>query len=230
MSYEPRTIAFLAEVIHPPKPPDSAKVQAIHNRLFQQPEFAYQNFQVAADGIHLTNPGQTPGSVSAASFMQDRVILREEFRPGTVEEFATRVVNVTSIAFEQLGIEQSIAQQFVVRSLINPRSATDSRSFVADRLVAGGAASLQSFGRPLQTLGLRFSFPSPQPPHEVFHLRIEPWVQEPRSLWLECAGSYTRSLPRNQLGDLSNGLWSTYRFLTGPALEWLARFDESEGV
>jgi hypothetical protein len=236
VSYEPRTIAFLAEIIHQPRQPAPPKLQAVHNRLFQQPEIAYQNFQVAADGVHLTNPATRPGEVSSASFLADRLVLREEFRPGTVEDFATRVVNVASIGFAETEVATCLARQFVVRSLVSPRSSNDSRTFVAERLLAGGASALQAFGRPLQTVGLRFAFP-PSPPRDgesanaaqgSFHVRVEPWVQEPRSLWLEVAGSYTQPTSTSALPSLSDGIWATYHFLTGPVLEWLARVDEPD--
>ena len=97
MSYEPRTIALVAELLHPPVQLRPETVQGIHNSLYQEREVGYQNYQVAPDGgIHLSNPTTTPGSVSVASYGPDRLILREEFRPCTVEEFATRVVNVAS--------------------------------------------------------------------------------------------------------------------------------------
>ena len=80
------------------------KVQDIHNALYHQSEVSYQNFQVAPDGIHLTNVPEQPGAVSSASFGPDRLVLREELRATTLEDFATRVVNVTSQSLQTLGI------------------------------------------------------------------------------------------------------------------------------
>ena len=71
MSYDPRTIAFLAEVLYEPIELASDTVQGIHNALYQRPEISYQYFQVAQDGIHLQNLPQSPGSVSTATFLPD---------------------------------------------------------------------------------------------------------------------------------------------------------------
>ena len=44
--------------------------------------------QVDMASYHLTNLAQAPGQVSACSFQPDRTIFREEFRDGTMEDFA----------------------------------------------------------------------------------------------------------------------------------------------
>ena len=80
MSYDPRTIAFAAEVLYPPQQLRADLAQAVHNTLYRQPGRGYQNFQVAQDGIHLTNLPQAPGQVSSATFHWDRLVLREELR------------------------------------------------------------------------------------------------------------------------------------------------------
>lgn len=225
MTYEPRTIAFGAELVHPPMQLKSDVVQQVHAELFKQSDLAYQNFQVANDGIHLSNPASTPGSVSSATFTPDRIILREEFRPCTVEEFATRVVNVAGLAHRTLGIKASLAQQFWTRSLVNPRHFTDSRVFVADHMLQGGQAALADFSRPMHTIGLRLTFPQHEANNNLINLRIEPWPQDPRSLWLEVVGQFTTQITTENLVDVSEYLYSTYRFLTGPTFDYVGRFD-----
>lgn len=108
MSYDPRTIAFAAEIVYPPLQLRADLVQNIHNTLYRQPQLGYQNFQVAPDGIHLSNLAQAPGQVSMASFRFDRLVLREEMRGTTVEDFATRAVNVATTALQTLNIPQTV--------------------------------------------------------------------------------------------------------------------------
>lgn len=224
-NYEPRTIAFGAELLHPPIQLRADLVQRVHNELFQRPELAYHNFGVAQDGIHLTNLSQAQGQISSATFLPDRIVFREELRGITVEDFATRIVNVAGVAYRTLGVAQSVAQQFWVRSLVNPQTVTDSRAFVAEHLLADGSASLPDFGRPVHSVGLRLSFGAPAPSEPTLNLRIEPWIQEPRSLWLEVIGQFNASLPAAQIPEVGAGLFQTYRFMTGPALDFVARYD-----
>lgn len=225
MSYDPRSIAFLAELLYPPQQLRADLVQSIHNALYRQPSIGYQNFQVAPDGIHLTNLPQAPGQVSSATFTWDRLILREELRGTTVDDFATRVVNVATIGFQTLGITATLAQQFIVRSLVAPRHFRDGRDFLSQRLIAPGTEAWQTFGRPLQSLGVRFVFPPHEPGREGFQVRIETWPQDQRSLWLENTGSFTGSINTSDAPQLASLLDATYRYLTGPVCSFLAGLD-----
>ncbi len=225
MSYDPRTIAFLAEIIYPPMELRADAVQTIHNSLFKQTELGYQNFQVAPDGIHLSNLPQKPGSVSMATFAPDRLIIREELRATTVEDFATRVVNVASVSFQTLGVQASLAQQFVVRSLITPRHVQDSREFLLQRVIAAPQPSWDAMGRPMQRVGLSFTFPATETEDQLYNVRIETWNQDPRSVWIENVGSFTKPVPSERTPDLSNLLFSTYKFVTGPLSRFLQQFD-----
>lgn len=225
MTYDPRTIAFAAEILYPPQQLRADLVQSVHNSLWRQPAIGYQNFQVGPDGIHLSNLPQAPGQVSLATFTWDRLILREELRGTGVDDFATRVVNVTTIAFQALGVATSLAQQFVVRSLIAPRQYRDGREFLSRRLVAPGTDAWQAFGRPLQSLGVRLVFPPAPGNTETFHVRVETWPQDQRSIWIENTGSFAGPIATTEAPQLANLLDSTYRFMTGPVCNFLASLD-----
>ena len=226
MSYDPRTIAFLAEVLFEPIELASDTVQGIHNTLYSRPEISYHNFQVAQDGIHLSNLAEAPGAVSMATFLPDRLVLREELRGTTVEDFATRLVNVAQISFEALGIQTSYAQQFVIRSLVSPRRVADSREFLSHRMMAATGPALHRLGRPIESLGVRYTFPQHGDRKEVFDVKIETWNQDPRSLWMENVGQFGQPTSTENMPQLSDHLFSTYRFLTGPVCEFLAGFDK----
>jgi hypothetical protein len=225
MTYDPRTIAFAAEILYPPQQLRADLVQGVHNTLWRQPAIGYQSFQVAPDGIHLSNLAQAPGQVSTLSFTWDRMVLREELRGTGVEDFATRVVNVTTIAFQALGVTASLVQQFVVRSLIAPRHFRDGREFLSRRLVAPGTDAWQGFERPLQSLGVRLVFPPVAGSNETFHVRIETWPQDQRSIWIENTGSFAAPIAAGDASRLANLLDSTYRFVTGPVCSFLATLD-----
>jgi hypothetical protein len=225
MSYDPRTIAYMAEIIYQPIQLQAKVVQGIHNALFAQPQISYQNFQVGPDGIHMSNPPESPGSVSMLSFGLDRLVFREELRGMTVEDFATRLVNVASIALRALGVGSSLAQQFVVRSLVTPRQVNDSREFLLHRVIQAPEEAWGQFKRPMQRVGLAFTFPQVEQQEQVYNLRIETWTQDPRSLWIENVGSFTKPVPTERLPDLSNYLFATYRFVTGPTSNFLHHFD-----
>lgn len=226
MSYDPRTIAFVGEILFPPMQLRADLVQGIHNALFRQPAISYQSFQVAPDGIHLSNLAQSPGQVSMASFLPDRLVLREELRGTTVEDFATRLVNVARTACQTLSIATTIAQQFCTRSLVTPKHHRDGRELLAGRLLAGGGDALATFQRPAQAIGLRLAFPPTEADRAAYQVRIESWPQDPRSIWIETTSTHAGPVQTSALPQVAEQLYVTYRFLTGPVCEFLARYDQ----
>ncbi len=225
MSYDPRTIAFAAEILYPPHQLRADLVQNVHNALYQQPQLGYQNFQVAPDGIHLSNLPQAPGQVSSASFRFDRMILREEMRGVTVEDFATRAVNVATTALQTLGIPSTLAQTFVVRSLVAPRHFQDGREFLSQRLMPRLAEEGATFERPMASLGVRYMFPPHESQTETFQVRVETWPQDNRSIWVENTSSFPNALPVADMPRLADQLAATYQFVTGPVCTLLSRLD-----
>jgi hypothetical protein len=225
MSYDPRTIAFAAEILYPPQQLRADLVQNVHNTLYSRPQLGYQNFQVAPDGIHLSNLPQAPGQVSMASFRFDRLVLREEMRGVTVEDFATRAVNVATTALQTLNIPASLAQQYVVRSLITPRHFQDGREFLSQRLMPKVADDGNTFGRPMSSLGVRYVFPPHEPHQEMSQVRVETWPQDQRSIWIENTSSYTGQLAAADMPRIADQLAATYDFVTGPACSFLSKLD-----
>lgn len=225
MSYDPRTIAFGADLLHAPHPVRADLAQSVHNTLYQKPAIGYQNFQVAPDGVHLANVALAPGQVSTATFSWDRLALREELRGSTVEDFATRLVNVATTSFQTLGITATLAQQFVVRSLVAPRHFRDGREFLSRRLIAPGTEAWQALGRPLHSLGVRLVLPPLAGARGTFQVRVETWPQDPRSLWIENTGSFTGPVGVGDTPQLAELLYETYRYLTGPVSTFLASLD-----
>src|SRR6185295_3770128 len=122
MSYNPRTVALVAELLHPPMPPDPALVQRVHNRMYEAGQPAYSSFSVTPTGAVLSNPVGQPGASSYAAFLPDRFQFREELSSLTHDGFAQRVKQIAGQVCEARSIQVFTAQQVTVRTLVNPRS------------------------------------------------------------------------------------------------------------
>ncbi len=229
MNYDIRTIAFLAEILHPPMDLDAKAIQSLHAELFDIPELAYRNFTLAPDGIHMTNPVDQPGAVSSVSFLLDRIQFREEMTGQTVEEFGKKIEGVLQRAAPRRNIPLATGQQFIVRSLLNPRFFQDSRDFLARAVCKIDPPDLESFGRPLGLFGLKVVFPQTPQETSLFSLRVESFNQDPRSIFVENVGTFTHCMLPQGMKELLGNLEATYNFLDQKATAFLARFDHSPG-
>ncbi len=226
MSYDIRTIAFLAEVIHPPIELDVKNIKKLHDEIFEDPQISYRNFAMAPDGIHLSNLVDRPGAVSSVSFLPDRVQFREEFTGNTVDEFGTRVKGIVLRAGKYSGFNIAIGHQFVVRSLLNPRYYTDTREFLATGTCGMEEHYFEGFKRPLGLFGLKFVFPQTPEDSSLFTLRIESFNQDPRSLFIENIGTFTHCMIPGEIDKLSGNLEKTYDFLAEKVTGFIAQFDK----
>ena len=63
MSYGLRSIAFVAELIHPPVQHDPRALQRLHSELFASPECSYRDFRLIPGGAQFSNAmGGLPGT------------------------------------------------------------------------------------------------------------------------------------------------------------------------
>lgn len=226
-SYTTRTIAFLCELRHPPRTPDVARVQRLHNRQFEQGEPVYSSFAVTPHGPVLANPSSTPGTVSQVSFLPDRIQFREELGGLTAEAFGERVRGVAQEAAALLELPVFLGQQVTIRQLVNPRAFGDARRLLREGFF-GITNELEVFEREPQILGLRLVFPPDAEDPTANLLRIESYGQDPRSLYLENQGTFGPVVVAQDVAALESNVAATYSFLVDRTLRFIARFDRSQ--
>lgn len=224
LHYAPRTIAFLSELIHPLVEVDPARLQRLHNLLFEQGHPVYTDFAVLQDAVTLSNPASRPGAISSVTFGSDRIVFREELTAMTVDEFAQRVRKITQQASELLGIQVVTAQQVTLRTLANPRNYTDSREYIKEGMF-GFSDEIEDFEREPQLYGLRLVFPPSEGQPNAHALRIESFHGDPRSVFLENQASFPPLLVARGLESLERNVLDAYEFLVERGLAFVSRFD-----
>jgi len=224
MSYNPRTVALVAELLHPPMPPDPALVQRVHNRMYEAGQPAYSSFSVTPAGAVLSNPVGQPGASSYAAFLPDRFQFREELTSLTPDDFARQVRQVSEMVLEARGIKVFTGQQVTVRTLVNPRHFKDSRVFLKQGMFGFGNET-ESFGREPQLYGIRLAFPAEDGQTSAFALRIESYSSDPRSLYIENQAVFGPVLVEQGMGAAETNVLEAYAFVLRNALRFVSCFD-----
>ncbi|MGQ0553559.1 MAG: hypothetical protein ACT4PU_10110 [Planctomycetota bacterium] len=227
MSHGLRSIAFVAELIHPPMQHDPRSLQKLHGELFGSAECSYRDFRLVPGGAQFSNAvGGLPGApVSLANLLADRVQLREEQTGLSREEFETRVGHLGKAVLAALPIKVFLAQQYAVRSVVNPSTSTDAREFVLRTLFGFDDALLGVFPAPPSLAGLRFAFPPAADGGGIFNVRVESFSGDNRSLFLETVGTFGQPVQTEGLEQLVQRFDATYDFLQDQLVDFLAQFD-----
>lgn len=224
MLYNPRTIALVCELFHPPMNPDPAPIQRVHNGMFTSGDPAYSCFAITPTGAVLSNPVGQPGASSYAAFLPDRFQFREELSSLTHDGFAQRVKAISAQVSEARSIQVFTAQQVTVRTLVNTRSFKDSRAYLKQGMF-GFDDQVEAFGREPQLYGIRLVFP-PDPGHtSAYSLRIESFNNDPRSLYIENQASFGPIMVEQGLDPVEENILDAYRFVVEESLRFVARFD-----
>jgi hypothetical protein len=230
MAYGLRSIAFVAELIHPPVQHDPRALQRVHGELFGSVECSYRDFRLIPGGAQFSNQaGGMPGApVSLANLLADRVQIREEQTGMSREEFETRVGHLAKTVLATLPIKLFLAQQYAVRSVINPHSSSDAREFVLRTLFGFDDALLTTFPVPPSLAGLRLAFPPAPDGAGIFNVRVESFSTDNRSLFLETVGTFGQPVQADGIEGLVQRFDATYDFLQDQLVNFVAQFDGEE--
>lgn len=228
MNYPMRSIAFISEMIHAPLIHQAADLQKVHNLTFSDQVCQYKNFQMLPVGAQMSNPPKRHQSISCCTYLNDRIQIREEMTGISREDYENRIQRLADIVMDNLNIQAFHVQQFVVRTLINPRHYTDSREFVSKALCNMESEDFAPFGRSMNLLGLRFALGAPGSKEGDFNLRVESFAQDTRSLFIENIGVYRTVIKRENIGDITSNFSDTYSYIETAIIPFLSQFDETE--
>ena len=231
MSYGLRSIAFVAELIHPPVQHDPRALQRLHSELFASPECSYRDFRVIPGGAQFSNAmGGLPGTpVSCANLLADRVQIREEQTGMAREEFEQRVAHLARAVLAGLPVKLFLAQQYAVRSVINPHTSGDAREFMLRTLFGFDDALLNTFPAPPSLAGLRLAFPPAKEGNGIFNVRVESYSSDNRSLFLETVGTFGQPVQADGVDGLVQRFEATYDFLQDQLIQFVSQFDVEDG-
>jgi hypothetical protein len=227
MSQALRSIAFVAELIHPPVKHDGKALQKLHNSLFDSSVCSYRDFKLNPGGALLSNAaGGLPGSpVSAVSILADRVQVREEQTGLAPGEFQVRIEYLARAVLTELNVNMFVAQQFAVRSVINTAGGVDSRAFILSSMFGFQESQLYGFERKPSLAGLRLAFPPADNSDGMFNIRVESFTKDSRSLFLENVGTFGSPVNVEGLATLGERFDATYEFLTERLTGFVSQFD-----
>ena len=223
--YSLRSISFVAELVMPKANHPAAAMNEIHHKAFQDPTARYANFQILPGGVQLSNPVAKSPAASNALILPDRIRIQEQNTGISREEFRSRVVRFAELAMGELQIPIFVAQQFLVQSLINPKNSESSTGFLASSVLKLESNDWEPFGQAAQLIGLRFRFPYSEQHQGVYHVRVENYVQDPRSLFLENTGVFQEGVRGEDLAPLGEKFDRTIEYLEGPLLRFIRQFD-----
>jgi len=227
MSHALRSIAFGAELIHPPVKHDPRRLQSLHAEMFGNADCAYRDFKLVNGGAMLSNAfSGMPGTpVSSLTLLPDRIQVREEQTGAGSDDFRRRIDAIARSALSNLPMNVLLVQQYVVRSVVNPDSTDDARAFMVRGVFGFDEDELAPLVDTPTLAGLRLAFPPRGGDAGIFNVRLESFSQDNRSLFLEAVGTFSRPIQRDDVDPVGERFGATYAFLEERLLAFVQHFD-----
>ncbi|MGE3164583.1 MAG: hypothetical protein AB7O52_06740 [Planctomycetota bacterium] len=219
---EPRTIARILELIHLPVQHGPDVLRDVY--LAISSSCGYDNFIRMADGARLETASSQGGGFSRVTFGSDRIVLHEEHNNVGVETFLRRAQEVLRVSTEKVAIPVLVCRNVTLRAVASVPGGRTAPQFLGENLIRISDEEFQKFGRPGGVIGLRMHFPPADMRGGLHQVRVESYLRDPRSVFLEDVASFKMPLQGRDMGKLGEELMETEDFLHERVVGFLGQF------
>lgn len=226
MLSEPRTISLLTELIHLPVVHSPEKLREVYNQACRT--CGYENFLRVPGGAKIERKESEAEGFSQLSLLGDRIQLTEDHTGVSADQFTKKVLAVLSTAMPTLGIPLILVQQTTVRITAAPNSFRTAAEYLARSLFRIQSEDVEALGRPTTMFGFRLVFPQTQEHPQKYTVRVECYVRDGRSLYIENVGTFNAPIQLGQLEQVEKNLLMTSEFVVENVVKFLSKFDRRE--
>ena len=227
MLSEPRTNALLIELIHLPMQHSPSRLRSLYQELCTQCEF--ENFIRKPAGAIIERPASEEAGLSRLTFATDRMHFVEEGGLLTLDSFCQRLDAILGRSMDHLGIPIFLMELCTVRMVATPGHFDSASEFISTRLLNSDAVDLSQLGRTTKVFGLSLTVPPAQDLRDSYSIRVEVFARDPKSLYLENAGTFRTPINRADIATAANAMRATSDFVSERLCPFLSRFDVSPG-
>ena len=226
MLSEPRTISLITELIHLPVVHAPEKLREVYNEVCRT--CGYENFFRIQGGARIERREPEGEAFSQLTFLGDRIQVTDDHTGISVEQFGKKTAAVLTAALPVLGIPLIIVQQTTVRITAMPNSFKSAPEYLARSVFKIRAEDLEPLARPTSVFGFRLVFPpTPQQPQN-YNVRIECYVRDGKSLYIENVGTFKAPIQPSTIDQVEKNLQMTSDFLVENVVKFLSVFDRRE--
>ena len=223
---EPKTISRIVELLHLPANHDADALRQIYTMV--SVSCGYDNFIKQPGGARLESAEPESSSVSRVSFLRDRIVFQEERGQGTLEHFSRKIEAVLKVAVPKLGIPVIVARTITQRLVAGIPGNETAAGFLARNAFRIDVDDLTDLERPAQVVGFRLDFPMRHPQDAAHRVRVETYLRDPSSLFLEDIATYKVPAQGVDTAKVSAELEEVDAFVGGKLVEFLGKLGRSD--
>lgn len=223
MLSEPRTISLLSELIHIPSKHTLDELREVYNALSSAAD--YENFIRTPDGARIERAAAEGAETSTVNLRHDRLIMVEDNTTLTLHQYCQKLETVARTVMEVLGVPFFLVHQSTVRAIASPNAFKTGSEFIGRSLFRIEAEDLRPLGRPTNIFGFRLFFPATTEHPYQFNVRIESYIKDNRSIYIENVGMFKTPIQKQNIDVLASNVQATAEFVSTNLCQFLSQFD-----
>lgn len=223
MLSDPRTISLITELLHIPAAHSPERLREVYSEVCRACD--YENFTRISGGARIERREAEGEGFSQLTFQGDRIQVTEDHTGITVDQFARKVHAVLEIALPRLGIPIILLHNVTVRVASTPNTFKSAPELLARSIFKLTPEDIQPLQRPVNVFGFRLVFPPTQDDPRSFNVRVETYVRDQRSLYIENIGTFKHPLQPGEIDKVDQNLHATSAFIAESVIPFLSRFD-----
>jgi len=188
----------------------------------------YENFIKTAGGVRLERHESQSDGFSHLNFAGDRIQFTEDHVGISIDQFSKKVRTVLDEAMPRLRIPVILVQQATVRVICTPNSFKNAAEFLARSIFRIRREDLELLSRPTSVHGFRLVFPATKEQPHAFNVRIESYLRDQRSVYVENVGTFKQPIQATGLEAIERNLELTSDFVNNNVVPFLSRYDRRE--
>jgi hypothetical protein len=215
-------LAYITELLYPPMTLAVQSLKELYLRISGSYDFTQFKILPEGRGAQLQSEQR-----KALSILPDKLSYKNEPTEQTVEAFATEVGSIVRQVRELLRIPVFVSQVVVIRLLSPVHGGENGSQYIGRRLLGFRSEQLAPFGRPASGIGVRLVFPATRERLSEFQVRVEPYFQDMKMLFLENTARFFQ--PPQSPERVEENLRAAYDFLRIETTEFLEGLRREKG-
>ncbi len=225
MMTDPRTVSRILEYFHLPIQHAPEVLRDVYLQVSRSCEF--DNFIRIPGGARLESVASEGSASSSVSFLKDRISFQEEQPSSSLEILLRRIEATLGVATAKCNIPLFVARNITFRAVVPAPRGQHGSQFLSENFFKLEPEHFSDFERPGALVGFRMQFHPKDPTREPLHqVRIETYLKDPRSLFVEDWATFKVPIQSRDLARLSTEAKEVEAFLGERVTAFLAQFGE----
>jgi len=220
---ESRLLGLIVQLQHPALQHFDKALRDVFDRLADI--HGFQTFQQFRGGAYLRTDPDGQSENKSLKIERDRLTLEVAHPNNTFDSYVQHEIReIIGALTTLLKIPVFILQNYCVRKLTPVPGSGDARVFITQTICQLSEDRFQSFGRPIHLVGLRLFFPQTPEHRHQFEVKIESYVREINTLFLENSAQFFEPIDPKEPATLLSNFRRTNEFIDSNIISFLQQF------